>query len=65
MSKSKKNPVVNSRNEGSKVFGHGGQDPKSLGPTKGNDRGPKRTQVNLRPANADKDFEAGQHGEEK
>lgn len=60
---SKKNPAVNTRNEGSKVFGRRGMDPKSLGPTKGNDKKPGRHPVSLRPANADKDFDAGQHGD--
>lgn len=59
----KVNKVVNSRNGGGKVFGHGAADPKSLGPTRGNDKGPKKTQVNLRPTNVEKDFDAGQHGD--
>lgn len=67
MSKNEKvNSAVNSRNSGEKTFGHGSADPKALGPQGGNDKKTKKTQINLRPADADKHFASGQHnGEEK
>ena len=53
-----KRKVVNTRNSGEQTFGHGGTDPKALGPQGGNDKGPKKTQVSTRPADTPKSDKA-------